>query len=57
VIHNTQVCAFNRSIAFKAIFSARIGLGFRALAVRDWEGWVWFWIGSHADYDRLLKQL
>jgi hypothetical protein len=38
------------------IFSARIGLHYRALAVRSGEEVVWFWIGTHAEYDRLLSQ-
>ena len=40
----------------RPIYSARVGLGYRALAVRDGEAVVWFWIGSHADYDQLLKR-
>ena len=39
------------------IFSARVGLGYRAVAVQDGADLVWFWIGSHADYDRLLASL
>lgn len=41
----------------RPVYSARVGLGYRALAVREGERWVWFWIGSHAEYDRLLAQL
>lgn len=41
----------------RPIFSARVALGYRALAVRDGNDMVWFWVGSHADYDRLLSQL
>ena len=41
----------------RAIFSARIGLGYRALAVRERDAVVWFWIGSHADYDKLVARL
>ena len=41
----------------KPIYSVRIGLGYRALGVRDEDGIIWFWIGSHADYDRLLAEL
>ena len=41
----------------RPIFSARVALGYRALAVRDDDDLIWFWIGSHADYDRLLSQL
>lgn len=43
--------------ATRPVYSARVGLGYRALAIRDGEVWVWFWIGSHAEYDRLLTQL
>jgi hypothetical protein len=41
----------------KPIYSARITLQYRALATRTDEDWIWFWIGSHADYDNLLKRL
>lgn len=34
--------------------SARVGLKFRALDVEVEDGVLWFWIGSHAEYDRLL---
>ena len=36
------------------IFSVRIGLHYRALGVERAEGIAWFWIGSHAEYDRLI---
>jgi len=35
--------------------SVRIGLHYRALAVEAPDGLVWFWIGSHAEYDSLIK--
>ena len=41
----------------RPIFSARVSLGYRALAVRDDDTWIWFWIGSHSDYDQLLTRL
>ncbi len=37
-----------------SVYSVRIGLGYRALGVLDGTTVVWFWIGSHADCDRLL---
>lgn len=37
-----------------AFWSVRVGRGHRALARDRAEGLVWFWIGSHDDYDRLL---
>jgi len=27
----------------------------RALAVQDGEGFVWFWIGDHREYERLIR--
>jgi hypothetical protein len=35
-------------------WSARVGAHYRALAVEVQDGVVWFWIGSHAEYDRLI---
>jgi hypothetical protein len=45
------------SLHFKKIdrfWSARIGLHYRALGVDIAEGVLWFWIGTHAEYDRLV---
>jgi hypothetical protein len=39
------------------IYAVRVGLHHRALAVRDGDILLWFWIGSHSDYDKLLKRL
>jgi hypothetical protein len=33
-------------------WSVRIGRKHRALAVQIEEGLLWFWIGTHAEYDR-----
>ncbi len=35
--------------------SARVGLRYRALAVEQGPDLLWFWIGSHADYDKMLS--
>ena len=36
-------------------WSVRIGLKHRALAYEVGENLVWFWIGTHAEYDKLVK--
>lgn len=36
------------------LYSARIGLEYRALAVMKKDGIVWYWIGNHSEYDRLI---
>ena len=36
-------------------WSVRVGIHYRALAVEIEDGLLWFWIGSHADYDKLIK--
>ncbi|TAJ24183.1 MAG: hypothetical protein EPO64_09800 [Nitrospirae bacterium] len=38
------------------IYSVRVGAGHRAAGVMEGDLIVWFWIGSHADYDRLISQ-
>ena len=40
----------------KPIYSVRIGGHYRALGLRKDNGIIWFWIGSHAEYDKLLKR-
>jgi len=40
----------------RPIYSVRIGPGYRAVGILEGDTIVWFWIGSHADYDRLLSQ-
>jgi hypothetical protein len=39
------------------IYSARMALGYRALGLLDDDEIAWFWIGTHAAYDRLLENL
>ncbi len=39
----------------KQLWSVRVGEHYRALGRDKPEGVVWFWIGTHADYDKLLS--
>lgn len=39
------------------IYSARVGIGYRAVGVLDGDTVIWYWIGTHADYDKLLDQM
>jgi len=54
---------FHPSLHFKCvnsadnIWSVRVKLDFRALAVRDKNTVVWYWIGDHDRYKQLLKSL
>ena len=44
------------SLHFKrieALWSVRVGAQYRALGVDHGAGILWFWIGSHAEYDKL----
>ncbi len=46
------------SLQFKKvgnIWSARVGLAHRALAVEDGEDFMWVWIGTHDDYKKMIK--
>jgi len=46
------------SLRFKkvgAFWSVRIGLNHRALALEDGEDYIWVWIGSHDEYEKMIK--
>jgi hypothetical protein len=53
---------YHPSLRFKSIhptrpiYSVRVGLNYRAVGVRDGQDVIWFWIGSHAEYDKLIQQ-
>ena len=48
---------FKQVHSSRPIFSARVSLGYRALAIREGDALIWFWIGSHNDYSNLLSRL
>ncbi|MEM9540041.1 MAG: hypothetical protein AAGA60_11150 [Cyanobacteria bacterium P01_E01_bin.42] len=39
------------------IYSARISKNYRVIGQLDEGIIVWFWVGSHTEYERLLSQL
>ncbi|MER3435946.1 MAG: hypothetical protein C4288_21870 [Leptolyngbya sp. ERB_1_1] len=41
----------------KNYWSVRAGLDCRALGVEVEDGISWFWIGTHAEYDKLIGKL
>ena len=47
------------SLHFKRVgrfWSARVGASYRALAVDSDDGLLWVWIGSHDEYERMIKK-
>ncbi|MCU0418835.1 MAG: hypothetical protein MUC38_04185 [Cyclobacteriaceae bacterium] len=48
---------FKKVTSTENIYSVRVGLHYRALGVMDDHTIVWFWIGSHEDYNTLLSTL
>jgi hypothetical protein len=41
----------------RPVYSARINDDYRVVGMLDGDEIVWFWIGKHEEYERLLKQL
>jgi mRNA-degrading endonuclease RelE of RelBE toxin-antitoxin system len=39
----------------KQLWSVRVGAHYRALGREKPEGIVWFWIGPHTEYDKILS--
>ena len=48
---------FKRVSQSQAVYSVRIGIGYRVLGLRDGDQVTWYWIGAHAEYDEVLKRL
>jgi len=45
------------SLHFKRVgqyWSVRVGIAYRALALKQGDDFVWFWIGHHKDYERII---
>jgi hypothetical protein len=47
---------FKRIHSTRPIFSLRITRDYRAVGIKQDENMIWFWIGSHSDYENLLKK-
>ena len=46
------------SLQFKKVgkvWSVRVGSNYRAISTQIEEGYLWIWIGTHAEYDKLLR--
>lgn len=54
---------FHPSLNFKCvnteynIWSVRVTMDYRALAIRNEKSVIWYWIGDHNKYEKLLKTL
>ena len=47
------------SLHFKKVgkfWSVRISDSYRALAVKDGKDFIWVWIGTHDDYETIIKR-
>jgi hypothetical protein len=38
------------------LYSVRINDQYRAVAVKKEDVYIWYWIGNHSEYDKLLKE-
>jgi hypothetical protein len=38
-------------------YTARVGIGYRVAGVLEGDTVTWFWIGTHAEYDKLIARL
>ena len=47
---------FKRVHSTEPIYSVRININYRAVGVAEKGEIIWFWVGSHAEIDRLLDR-
>lgn len=48
---------FKRVHSTKPVYSVRINMKCRAVGIQSENEMVWFWIGSHDEYTKLLSRL
>jgi len=48
---------FKRIHSTLPIFSVRINIDYRSVGILEGDEITWFWIGSHAEYEILIKRL
>jgi hypothetical protein len=48
---------FKQVHASRQIYSVRFSLDYSAVGVMSDDGIIWFWTGSHRDYERLIRGL
>jgi hypothetical protein len=48
---------FKQVHSTRPIYSVRVTKDYRAIGIIQEDEIIWFWIGSHAEYNKLLKQL
>ena len=46
---------FKKIHGHQNLYSVRVALGWRALGLWDGDTITWFWVGSHAEYEQLIK--
>ena len=57
ILNNHLPCLHFKQVHDEHPYSVRVSLSYRALDVIENETIVWFWIGSHQDYNNLVSQL
>lgn len=48
---------FKQVHSTRPVFSVRITKDYRAVGIIQGEDIIWFWIGTHSEYNKILKQL
>lgn len=48
---------FKKIFPERPIYSVRINIDHRAVGIREVDEMIWFWIGSHNEYEKLIIRL
>ena len=41
----------------RPVYSVRVSIDYRALGLLDEDEIIWFWIGPHHEYEKLLRRV
>lgn len=54
---NHPSISFKKIHKTKPVYSVRVTLSYRALGMKQGDTMIWFWIGSHPEYEKLIAAL
>ena len=54
---NHPSLAFKKIESGDEIYSVRVSINYRALCIKETDAYVWIWVGTHSEYDKILKTI
>lgn len=47
--------SFKKINTAEEIYSVRVSINYRAICLKESDTYIWFWIGTHSEYDKVIR--